>query len=428
MKNGDMTQGQNDSRVLYLTYDGLTDPLGQAQILPYLTNLALEGYKISIVSFEKKINIHLQSGIQTVCFKHGIEWCPLVYHKRPRIVSTIFDLWHAWRVASSLIRKHRFQIVHCRSYLMAMVGLRTKRKFNVPFIFDMRGFWTDERLDGGLWTLQNPIDRLMYRFFKRQERILLQEADRIVCLTEKAAQVIAEWGSYGSVTVIPCCVDENLFNPGKVDRTRRDQLMEKLGLRGRFVVLYLGSVGTWYMLNEMIDFFQVVNRRIPSATFLIVSNDPPTTISRVVEAKGVDLKNVVVTRSKRSEVPLFLSLADFSIFFIKPKFSKQASSPTKLAESLSMGVPVITNSGVGDIDNLFSENNFGLLIDRFAESEYEHAVDLMMRYKPAADLSAVAGQKFSLSSGVALYEEVYRSLLPDKGHIQTSLDHGTPKK
>ncbi len=40
--------------VLYTTYDGLTDPLGQSQILPYLQQLCREGYQFTILSFEKR--------------------------------------------------------------------------------------------------------------------------------------------------------------------------------------------------------------------------------------------------------------------------------------------------------------------------------------------------------------------------------------
>ena len=39
--------------VLYLSYDGMTDPLGQSQVLPYIIGLSKKGYKFHLVSFEK---------------------------------------------------------------------------------------------------------------------------------------------------------------------------------------------------------------------------------------------------------------------------------------------------------------------------------------------------------------------------------------
>ena len=41
-------------RVLYISYDGMTDPLGQSQVIPYLQGLTGKGYHFSLVSFEKK--------------------------------------------------------------------------------------------------------------------------------------------------------------------------------------------------------------------------------------------------------------------------------------------------------------------------------------------------------------------------------------
>src|SRR4051794_20204501 len=45
--------GSPMTSVLYITYDGLTDPLGRSQVLPYLTGLAERGHRITVLSCEK---------------------------------------------------------------------------------------------------------------------------------------------------------------------------------------------------------------------------------------------------------------------------------------------------------------------------------------------------------------------------------------
>ena len=40
--------------ILYISYDGLTDSLGQSQILPYIIGLSKQGYRFTIVSAEKE--------------------------------------------------------------------------------------------------------------------------------------------------------------------------------------------------------------------------------------------------------------------------------------------------------------------------------------------------------------------------------------
>ena len=75
-------------------------------------------------------------------------------------------------------------MVHCRSYIPARVGLALKRRFGVRFLFDMRGFWPDEKVEGNNWNLANPLYAAVYRYFKRLESRLLRGADHIVSLTE----------------------------------------------------------------------------------------------------------------------------------------------------------------------------------------------------------------------------------------------------
>lgn len=167
------------SSVLYLSYDGLTDPLGQSQILPYVIGLSEKEYRFTIISFEKRGKFEKQKEeIQQLCRQHSIKWIPLCYHKSPPVLSTLFDVWKLWQVVKQEYKANRFRIIHCRSYITSLVGLRAKKKWGVKFIFDMRGFWADERADGGLWNLKNPLYRTIYRYFKKKEKEFLTEADR----------------------------------------------------------------------------------------------------------------------------------------------------------------------------------------------------------------------------------------------------------
>ena len=159
-------------KILYLTYDGLTDPLGQSQIIPYIIGLSKKGYQFTIVSFEKKENSASSSIIAEILREDGIAWIPLTYTRRPPVFSTVYDIFRLKRQATLLHQENRFHLIHCRSYITSLVGHAMKRKFKIKFIFDMRGFWADERVDGGLWNLRNPIFYIIYRFFKKKENKL----------------------------------------------------------------------------------------------------------------------------------------------------------------------------------------------------------------------------------------------------------------
>src|SRR4051794_33753405 len=146
------------ARVLYITYDGLTDPLGRSQILPYLVRLAKRGHHFTILSCEKPARMDKDGvAIRKLCDDAGIEWRPLSYHKRPPILSAAVDAETLRRVALRMQRRKAFDIVHCRSYIPARAGLALRQRCGVKFLFDMRGFWPDEKVEGNNWDLRNPL-------------------------------------------------------------------------------------------------------------------------------------------------------------------------------------------------------------------------------------------------------------------------------
>ena len=90
----------------------------------------------------------------------GITWAPLAYHKSPSGPATAYDIAVGTLVALWLTLRHRVQLVHARSYVPALIGLLIKRLTGAHLLFDMRGFWADERIDGGLWPESgSPISR-----------------------------------------------------------------------------------------------------------------------------------------------------------------------------------------------------------------------------------------------------------------------------
>jgi glycosyltransferase involved in cell wall biosynthesis len=397
-------------RVLYLSYDGMTDPLGQSQVLPYLAGLAGRGHAISLISFEKAARSRQErEAVRALCARAGIDWHPQEYHKRPPILSGLYDLIVMARAAVRLHRRRRFDWVHCRSDLPALVGLAMKRHHGVKFLFDMRGFWADERVDGGLWDQGNPLFRALYRLFKRKEAEFLREADHAVSLTEAGRQVLEKQGAESPISVIPCCVDFAAFRPAGT--AARGEARDRLGIAADArVAAYLGSIGTWYMLDEMLDCFRVQLERDPGAVFLVISRDDPAPIMAAAAAKGIQPKSLLIRGASRGEVPLFIAAADYGLFFIRPSFSKVASCPTKLGELMAMEIPVLTNGGVGDIAGIVAESGAGVIVEDFTAAAYCRALDCLEGLPSARDdWRATARKWFDLKAGVERYDAIYRS-------------------
>src|SRR2546423_15142167 len=155
-------------KVLFLSYDGMTDALGQSQVIPYLAGLSKSGYDISIISFEKRAKLKkLGEFIQSKLNESQIQWYPLHFHSKPVVISKWWDVQLMRRKARSLHKKSRFDLLHCRSYIAADIGLELKRKSGVKLLFDMRGFWADEKAEGGNWDKKNFFWRRGYRYYKK---------------------------------------------------------------------------------------------------------------------------------------------------------------------------------------------------------------------------------------------------------------------
>jgi glycosyltransferase involved in cell wall biosynthesis len=404
------------ARVLYITYDGLTDPLGRSQVLPYLTGLAELGHEITILSCEKPERMDRDGErIRKLCADGGLNWNPLKYHKKPPILSSALDAAALQRAAISLHRARPFDIVHCRSYIPARAGLALKRRFGVSFLFDMRGFWPDEKVEGNNWNLANPLYAAVYRYFKRLESRLLRGADSIVSLTAAGkAQLLTRPelpGAGERITVIPCCVDFDHFPLATAEA--RQTARERLGIAANVsVLLYLGSLGSWYMLDEMLDFFRVYASRHPDARLLFVTPDDPRAIREAAAARDVDPDQLTILAASREEVPGLMAAADLGLFFIKPVFSKTASSPTKMGEMLAVGLPIVANRGVGDVERMIDDMQCGVAIGEFTPQSYGRAIARTEELKGyPEERRDRALPWFDVKLGIERYDQVYRQLL-----------------
>ncbi|MDW7693239.1 glycosyltransferase [Flammeovirgaceae bacterium SG7u.111] len=403
---------------LYLSYDGMTDPLGQSQVIPYLEGLTKAGYNITLISFEKAERANRTSTIAQRLEKSNIDWKPLNYTKRPPVLSTLWDVYKLRKTVTALHKKKNFQLVHCRSYITALVGLWLKRKLKMPFVFDMRGFFADERLDGGIWTLESPIFKKVYEFFKKKEIEFFSEADHSISLTHNGANIIHSWEKIKNqpipIAVIPCSVDTELFDAKNISEEAQEELRKELDISAKQQVLsYLGSIGTWYMLPEMMAFFKVLVEKQPNWVFFFITAEDPTMILEEAERQGVSPDHFRIKQAEREQVPLMLSLSDASLFFIKPVFSKKASSPTKQGEMMAMGIPLVCNREVGDTDYVVETYNAGFLTNDFSEAAYAEAVENLPKIL-ALDKTEIrngAIDFYALSKGVEKYRKVYETVL-----------------
>jgi glycosyltransferase involved in cell wall biosynthesis len=101
-----------------------------------------------------------------------------------------------------------------------------------------------------------------------------------------------------------------------------------------------------------------------------------------------------------------------SIFFIRPTYSKKGSSPTKQGEIMSMGIPVICNSGIGDTDEIIRQTSSGIIVSDFSTAAYDKVIEQLPEVTQLSPdkIRQSAIDFFSLDKGVERYHDVYQQL------------------
>ncbi len=402
---------------IFVSIDGMTDPLGQSQVLPYLVGLSKLGYAIMICSCEKQQNWqqHKQR-IENITKESNIIWKYNFYQTGKPFLSQWLNYKNLRKLVLTTILEHPSNyILHCRSYIAGLIGLHAQKKHRTKFIFDMRGFWADERIEGNIWAKTNPIGFILYNLFKKKEKEMLINADAIITLTERAKDIILNWKldiPEQKITVIPCCADLSHFSSNNLSTEHFQKIKSSLpNLNQKLVICYVGSLGTWYLSKEMIEFFAELRHHTPSH-FLIITKDDKKEIELLAKTFNIPSQDISIVSSSRNDMPYYMALAEISIFFIKPSFSKTASSPTKMGELLSMGIPVITNTGIGDVDTIIRNYQCGVSISEFNLASYQHAIQNILENRTLYKQNAVktAQATFSLNDGIKKYNHIYQHI------------------
>ena len=394
------------ANIIYISYDGLAEPLGQSQIIPYLRKLSMNN-RIHIITFEKPTDIiestkmiSLKAQLENI----GIGWTSLRYHKRPSVLATLFDILQGVIAIIKVSKLMKIEIVHVRSYLPAFMALLVKRLTGAKLLFDIRGFWADERVDGGIWQR----DGIVFKIVKYLERYLYRSADHIVTLTEASVSKIKSFGywdgSLPEITVIPTCVDIDRFTPSK-----------KLPSLNTFVFGYVGSFGTWYMLRETMDLFTEILQIRPEARMLIVNHNEHDVLQKFISQEKLPSDRIEIIKVSHEKVVTQIQRMDAASALIRPCFSKIASAPTKVGEYLSCGIPCVGNFGIGDMEKILKNNETGVILKSFEKTALRKAaqeiVDLSMNSEVRTRCREIAVAHFSLSDGVQNYKSIYSNLI-----------------
>lgn len=405
---------ESKTSTLYICYFGLREPLVQTQVLPYLRELVKGDIAVGIVTFEPEMRARWTADQiaekKRELADEAIEWDALPYHRSPSALATAYDILAGTLFVRGRIRERNLDVVHGRIHVATLMGALARRfsSRKPKLIFDIRGFFPEEYIDAGVW----PENGFLYRGAKRVEKWLMEQADGFVVLTEKAKSLVWPDGSEKPVVVIPCCADFAARFPETLS-TSRNEMREKLRVAGRTVYAHIGALGGLYLTKEMADFMSVARDLDPKAFALFLTQSDPTEIVNLLKEHGFTDDDLFVGRVDPDEIPKYLAASDVGLSFVKATYATQSRSPTKIPEYLAAGLPIIANSGVGDVDELINTEKVGLLIDSFDREAYQNAIFQLRRFRSDVGprCREVAIRRFDLETvGGERYRRLYTSL------------------
>lgn len=396
----------NRTSVLYITRNGMLEPLGQSQVFSYLKGLSTD-YRVTLISFEKPEDLADSGAMERVyrdCESYGIRWLPQRFHYKPALVAPAWSMLVFFYLCLREVRRGNASLIHARSYIPAAVALAVNYFKGTPFIFDMRALWPEELIT----AKRIRRDSFMHKALAWVERKCLWKASGVVSLTHAAVDYLRreypEELSQQHIVVIPTCADLERFVP-------MDTPINSSRVYG-----CLGTVlSGWFLVDWLATFFRTVQATEPHARFEVVTRDDPAEVRRAIgggEALQAKLSVFPVPSYLAHEA---VQRHDVSVMFFTEGLSKLGSSPTRMGEILGSGLPVIANDGVGDVGRIIQEYRVGVLVDKGSQQAMENALKdintLMQDPGLASRCRAAAEAVFSLSNGTDAYRRLYRHVL-----------------
>jgi glycosyltransferase involved in cell wall biosynthesis len=362
--------------VTYLSIDSVQEGVGSSQIKMMLFEIAKFDLHINLITFEKS---RPDPQILDNFHNCGIEWTPMPFNKSGSLggLKRVYELQRA--VTDS-------NVLHCRSDLPSLAGILSNKG---PALWDIRSLWKEQRKQ------MNPsqVNGAVSLSLKKIEKYVTQNATGMNTLTNAVVPVLQKKHRVlpKIASVIPTCVNLEKF-------------VSKSFPIGKFRMLISGNLNGNYDISELNRF--IIEFRKQSELEVIWATD-------VELSRRAPIHDIKVNLS-HDEMPNLIASSHFGVAILQESdtASLAASMPTKIAEFLSIGRPVVMNTGIGDFDQIFAKRNAGLTFDSKNDlSEVvNELIDLLNNQDTPSECRKIAEEYFDVSIGAQKYIEIYTKI------------------
>jgi len=394
--------------ILYISYNGATEPLFQSQGIPYIEGASNQGSNFLLLTFEKKCNLKSNNPIfiriKNRLSENKIRWIFLKFHKRPIIFSKPYDLLQGIVVSCFLVFKFKIDIIQARGLFSALIALPVCFVRRKILIFDIRSKLYEAYAISGKWKKNG----FMFKLVEALEKICISYARAVVVETNTHKKEIDEFVTKKKLNKItediPCCVDLSRFQNIKFDEVDES----------KFLISYVGSLSGWYCFKETINFLKSACKILSFSQLVILTKDNPEFIFQYAKQNLLYTDSIKVYNADPEELPYYLANSHAGIVFRQP-YTRLSSFPVKIGEYLAAGIPVILNKGMGDVEKFILDNGVGVVVNDFNDDDFTQAFFKLLALKKDKNIRQrclAAAKLLSVENGTKKYVNLYNKLSP----------------
>ncbi|WP_222929742.1 glycosyltransferase [Synechococcus sp. SYN20] len=355
---------------MFVTWDGPQVSYLEGLFLPIFVHLQTYGLQFHVLQFTWADPKGL-SRVRSACERAGIPYRSISLWRRPVGFGSLIGVLIGGRLIQKLLRSWAIDVVMPRSTLPALATLCALRTQTFPVVFDADGLPLDERVD---FAGASPSG-LVYRLLRDVEAEMVRISNVVLARSSKAAEILLARAGAGTAPdkfkIVRNGRDPENFAP--VTAAERSFTRRELGFDDSTPVLvYAGSLGDQYCINEMLVLFAAVKRRRADSKLLILSGSPEIACAALASKKSLADATSILSVSS-DDVPRYLACADLGLSLRRRSFSMEAVAPIKVGEYLLCGLPVIASKGIGDTNVLSSEIAF--LLEKMDGTALERAAE-----------------------------------------------------
>ena len=367
-----------------MTFDSIAEGVGTSQVKNLVLKLKSPGTNVTLISFEKTSP---SDGLLLEMQTAGITWRPLKFGK----FGTLYGVLRVLRLKWRILFLQNIDLYHCRSDLAAYACLTIFK--SRPVLWDVRSLWADQKS-----VIDHEHKKFVNATLRHIEKKCASRASAVNLLTQRSIAILeSRNGAIPSIrSVIPTCVDLTLFEFQPKSTSISNCLLS-------------GTINDFYDVDLISEFVDTA-----ASEFNIY-----TTWVRPIETRQqFQFPEILKTvTAQHHEMPTIVAAHSFGLILCKSSevVALSASSPTKAAEFLATGRPLVVSPNIGDLSQLILDNQIGVVLGK--SSEVSEKIRELMKLNTDVGLPQrcrdVAERYYDLENAVLSYKEVYRKILEE---------------